>query len=37
MVSGYVKVAHFTKNIDEENQSLINHKCVLEALNCYIC
>jgi hypothetical protein len=27
------KVAIFTTNVDAENQSLINHKCVCGALN----
>jgi hypothetical protein len=30
---GYKKLAIFTTNVDAENQSLINHKCVCGALN----
>jgi hypothetical protein len=32
-VSGLAKVAIFTTNVDAENQTLINHKCVCGALN----
>ena len=35
--SGLAKVAIFTTNVDEENQSLINHKCVCGALNRHFC
>ena len=31
------KVAIFTTNVDAENQSLINHKCVCGALNRHFC
>ncbi|MFN5492636.1 MAG: hypothetical protein ACK5AQ_00060 [Bacteroidota bacterium] len=30
--SGLAKVAIFTTNVDAENQTLINHKCVYGAL-----
>ncbi len=30
---GLAKVAIFTTNVDAENQTLINHKCVCEARN----
>jgi hypothetical protein len=30
---GYKKLAIFTTNVDAENQTLINHKCVCGALN----
>jgi hypothetical protein len=33
MVSGLAKVAIFTTNVDAEDQTLINHKCVCGALN----
>jgi hypothetical protein len=36
-VSGLAKVAIFTTNVDEENQTLINHKCVCGALNRHFC
>ena len=36
-VSGLAKVAIFTTNIDAENQTLINHKCVCGALNRHFC
>jgi NADPH-dependent 7-cyano-7-deazaguanine reductase QueF-like protein len=36
-VSGLAKVAIFTTNVDAENQTLINHKCVCEALNRHFC
>jgi hypothetical protein len=36
-VSGLAKVAIFTTNVDAENQSLINHKCVCGALNRHFC
>jgi len=32
-VCSYKKLAIFTTNVDAENQSLINHKCVCGALN----
>jgi hypothetical protein len=32
-VSGLAKVAIFSTNVDAENQTLINHKCVCGALN----
>jgi hypothetical protein len=31
------KVAIFTTNVDAENQTLINHKCVYGALNRHFC
>jgi len=31
------KVAIFTPNVDAENQTLINHKCVCGALNRHFC
>ena len=31
------KVAIFTTNVDAENQTLINHKCVFGALNRHFC
>jgi hypothetical protein len=31
------KVAIFTTNVDAENQTLINHKCVCGALNRHFC
>jgi len=34
---GLAKVAIFTANVDAENQSLINYKCVYEALNRQFC
>jgi hypothetical protein len=36
-VSGLVKLAIFTTNVDAENQTLINHKCVCGALNRHFC
>ena len=36
-VSGLAKVAIFTTNVDAENQTLINHKCVCGALNRLFC
>ena len=36
-VSGLAKVAIFTANVDAENQTLINHKCVCGALNRHFC
>jgi len=36
-VSGLAKVAIFTTNVDAENQTLINHKCVCRALNRHFC
>jgi len=33
----YPKVAIFTTNVDAENQTLINHKCVCGALNRHFC
>ena len=36
-VSGLVKVAIFTTNIDAESQCLINHKCVCGAMNRHFC
>ena len=36
-LSCLVKVAIFTKNLDAENQTLINHKCVCGALNRHFC
>jgi len=36
-VSGLAKVAIFTTNVDAENQTLINHKCVCGALNRQFC
>ena len=36
-VSGLAKVAIFTTNVDAENQTLINHKCVCGALNRHFC
>ena len=35
--SGLAKVAIFTTNVHAENQTLINHKCVCEALNRHFC
>jgi hypothetical protein len=35
--SGLAKVAIFTTNVDAENQTLINQKCVCGALNCHFC
>src|SRR6478736_1945715 len=35
--SGLAKVAISTTNIDAENQTLINHKCVCRALNRHFC
>jgi hypothetical protein len=35
--SGLAKVAIFTTNVDAENQTLINHKCVCVALNRHFC
>ena len=32
-----VKVAIFTTNVDAENKTLINHKCVCGALNRHFC
>ena len=34
---GLAKVAIFTTNVDAENQTLINHKCVCGALNRHFC
>jgi NADPH-dependent 7-cyano-7-deazaguanine reductase QueF-like protein len=34
---GLAKVANFTTNVDAENQTLINHKCVCGALNRHFC
>jgi len=36
-VSGLAKVAIFTTNVDAENQTLINQKCVCGALNRHFC
>ena len=36
-VSGLAKVAIFTTNVDAENQTLNNHKCVCGALNRHFC
>jgi hypothetical protein len=36
-VSGLAKVAIFTTNVDAENQTWINHKCVCGALNRHFC
>jgi hypothetical protein len=36
-VSGLAKVAIFTTNVDAENQSLINHKCVCGVPKCHFC
>jgi hypothetical protein len=36
-VSGLAKVAIFNTNVDAENQTLINHKCVCGALNRHFC
>jgi hypothetical protein len=36
-VCGLAKVAIFTTNVDAENQTLINHKCVCGALNRHFC
>src|SRR5690554_1244437 len=33
----YPKVAIFSTNVDAENQTLINHKCVCGALNHHFC
>ena len=35
--SGLAKVASSTTNIDAENQTLVNHKCVCGALNRHFC
>jgi hypothetical protein len=35
--SGLAKVANFITNVDAENQTLINHKCVCGALNRHFC
>ena len=35
--SGLAKVAIFTTNVDAENQTLINYKCVCGALNRHFC
>ena len=35
--SGLAKVAIFKTNVDAENQTLINHKCVCVALNRHFC
>ena len=35
--SGLAKVAIFTTNVDAENQTLINHKCVCGALSRHFC
>lgn len=35
--SGLAKVANFTTNVDAENQTLINQKCVCGALNRHFC
>jgi hypothetical protein len=35
--SGLAKVAIFTTNVDAENQTLMNHKCVCVALNRHFC
>ena len=35
--SGLAKVAIFTTNVDAENQTLINHKCVCGVLNRHFC
>jgi hypothetical protein len=35
--SGLAKVAIYTTNVDAENQTLINHKCVCGALNRHFC
>jgi hypothetical protein len=34
---GLAKVGIFTTNVDAENQTLINHKCVCGALNRHFC
>ena len=34
---GLAKVAIFTTNVDAENQTLINHKCVCGAMNRHFC
>ena len=34
---GLAKVAIFTTNVDAENQTLINHKCVCGAVNRHFC
>ena len=34
---GLAKVAIFNTNVDAENQTLINHKCVCGALNRHFC
>jgi hypothetical protein len=34
---GLAKVAIFTTNVDAENQTLINQKCVCGALNRHFC
>jgi hypothetical protein len=36
-VSGLAKVAIFTTNVDAENQTLINHKCVCGEQNRHFC
>ena len=36
-VSGLAKVAIYTTNVDAENQTLINRKCVSGALNRHFC
>jgi NADPH-dependent 7-cyano-7-deazaguanine reductase QueF-like protein len=36
-VAGLAKVAIFTTNIDAENHTLINHKCVCGELNRHFC
>ena len=36
-VSGLAKVAIFTTNVEAENQTLINHKCICGALNRHFC
>ncbi len=33
MLGGLAKVVIFSTNVDAENQTLINHKCVCEARN----
>jgi hypothetical protein len=36
-VSGLAKVAIYTTNVDAENKTLINHKCVCGVLNRHFC
>jgi hypothetical protein len=37
LICGLAKVAIFTTNVDAENQTLINHKCVCGVLNRHFC